>query len=210
MISDDKKAFFVAIPKNASTTITGYLSKNGFRHPNGKHSMYCSYAPRIGTDVRFRKYYSFCFVRNTWARLLSEYNFQKRYSKYWFKRTGLRLSDMSFPEFVKTFVKEGKPFSNHIPPRNSYDMDWGQLQFINKDVGKGKVNCGVSFVGRVENLQGDMERVCDRLNMEPIKFPTKNRTKHKHYTEVYDDESRKIVANLYSEEIEYFNFSYEQ
>tara|TARA_R110000824_G_C14939789_1_gene649666 strand:+ start:119 stop:697 length:579 start_codon:yes stop_codon:yes gene_type:complete len=163
---------------------------------------------RIATEVDISKYFTFAFVRNPYDRAVSSWKFGDYHADW----------NCDFTEFCKTlktietnpketFFWGGFPkslFSNYsrrqIAGLINHSCDQYPLIF-------GK-NASVNFVGRFENLQQDFDTLCDKVGIKRQKLPHKNKTKHKHYTEYYDDETRQIIAEKYAKDIEYFGYEF--
>ena len=78
-----------------------------------------------------------------------------------------------------------------------------QLSFLGVN---GKVE--LDFIGRFENLENDYKYICQKIGLT-TKLPHVRASKHKHYTEYYDDETREIIADRYAKDIEYFGYKFE-
>jgi len=145
-------------------------------------------------------YFSFTFVRNPWSRLVSTWK-----DKCFSDTTSVVYKEMyspyrnSFKDFIFTLSEDPDKFyatwegiiDRHVRPY----IDLCPLNDID-------------FIGRFENLQHDFNTVCDKIGIPEKKLPHKNKTKHKHYTEYYDDETRQIVAERYAKDIEYFGYEF--
>ncbi len=133
----------------------------------------------LGENI-WNEYFKFTFVRNPFEKIVSQYHYN---------RHKFGLKDSTFKEYVKAW-SEGQKISTY-PQLNLFYIDEK-----------------LDFIGRFENLQEDFNTICDKIGIQQQQLPHKNKSKHKHYTEYYDDETREIVAQKYAKDIEYFGYKF--
>tara|TARA_Y100001938_G_C8076340_1_gene426335 strand:- start:492 stop:1082 length:591 start_codon:yes stop_codon:yes gene_type:complete len=196
MISHDLKCVFIHIPKCAGTSVYKSLKLDflGSGHaPASKHF-----------DFLQQGYFSFSFVRNPWDRISSCYRyFQSLKPGVRWYRANQTISDLansvSFNEFVnyvldfqKMMIREkGSVRSGiHFQPF-SYFLD-----------------TSIDFVGKVEDINHDYMSIRSRLNLPLKQIPKINSTKNQDYKELYNEETRNIVYNIYKEDIEKYNYEF--
>ena len=204
MISHKYEFIFTKISKTASDTIQFILPQENSAHLGHWHLI-------DDIDERTKDYFKFTIVRNPWDRLVSFYAFCIKMS-----RTPAYNILEKFKDFVLDSTNKyhvGAKWCKHSPALEKLLSTErtkvrrrleSQLDWISDDDGK----ILVDFIGRFENLQEDLDIVCDKIGIPKQQLPHKNKTKHKHYTEYYDDETREIVAEKYAKDIEYFGYEF--
>ena len=216
IISNKNKYIYFHNPKCAGTTIGKILAKSCC----SQDILVGGYRSRARDSVEFDKnsmlyrkkhigitkfeqmnytglsdYFKFGFTRNPYAWAVSWYTFWFEWKggrsrkvpskKHWWK-----IQHMNFSEFLRY-----EWFTN---TKTAADM------FLRGKTDKQLVD----FIGKVENLQEDFNTICDKIGIPQQHLPHKNKSKHKHYTEYYDDETRQIVAEKYKKDIEYFGYEF--
>ena len=183
MISHKYKWIFIHIPKCAGVSIYNAFNSNQQHHKTlDEHKGW-----KHG-------YFKFCFVRNTWDRFLSTYFYFKKYGRQCGGdvRDGKIINQFKdFKDFVKSFYGIENKFSDR---HFNHQLYW--------------IDERINFIGRFESLQEDFNTVCDKIGIPRQQLPHKNKGKHKHYAEYYDDETRQIVAEKYAKDIEYFGYKF--
>ena len=204
MINHEHKFIFIHIPKCGGTSVENALFKpvkkrtvkdlwmlpNKYQTGGLQHLMASHIIQEVGEDI-FSKYFTFSFVRNPWDKMVSQYTYTIAKRPTLLKRIGITES-ASFKEYIdRSMVAK-------------LHVQWDhQYKFLYKNK-----KCVVDFIGRFENLQQDFDTICDRIGIPQPKLPHRNKTKHKHYTEYYDDETREIVAKKYAKDIELFGYKF--
>ena len=179
-----KKPLFIHIPKAGGTSIAEIIKKYNNKLPACLHRSVTDY-PKEYKDSCF----VFSFVRNPYDRLVSAH-------KYLTEGGGNKVDK----KFGKTISSDFKYFLKNQLNNN---LNW--LHFIPM---KFWLNDDLDFIGKTENYEHDFNFVCDKIGITHQQLPHKNKSKHKHYTEYYDDETRQIVAEIYAKDIEYFGYKF--
>lgn len=190
MISHRHKFIFIGISKAASGSVRKTFDDLYDIHAHGPKRHGNTYYVHHGADYikehfdqkgwDWDNYFSFAFVRNPWARKVSLW-------KYWLLRAE---SKWSFKKYVIEKREDSKGYTPYYCDKEG--------------------NILLDFIGKVEDLQGGIDIICDKVGIPHRKLPEKHihQTKHKHYTEYYDDETKQIVAERYAKDIVSFGYEY--
>lgn len=176
---------FIHVPKTGGTSISTKLTdtlKNEERLT--PHATLQDWAQQLGKNV-LKEQFSFAVVRNPWDRMVSWYGY--RFSK----RTPLDEQPEKFRAWLKSFDH------NHWEYRPQ--LDW--LLLDNK--------LAIKWLLRFENLDAAWRELTKSLpgleSVAPLDTLNASR-RRKRYQQYYDDETRDLVAQLYRQDIEAFDY----
>jgi chondroitin 4-sulfotransferase 11 len=186
MVLHDYKLIFIHIPKNAGVSIYEVFEVPQNDQGHKKIDEY---------DIEnVDEYFKFCFVRNPWDRFVSTYSY--------FKKGGRgRPGDIKDSEVVNSYEN----FNDFVNNIQELKESFNDRHFYNQSYW---LDDSLDFIGRFESLQEDFNTVCDMIDIPHTQLPHKNKSKHKHYTEYYDEESKQIVADIYANDIECFDYKF--
>ena len=191
MISHKHKFIFIHYPKTAGETINYFLCKQ--RHPVHKHKKLKFFEDKYD----LKDYFKFTFCRNPWSQVVSFYFHFKRLKRCAPLYSCNIANNFSFSDYCKKMFQDKPSFPNDY----WHDSHYSFLLNSKNDV-------NIDFIGKFENLQEDFNIVCDKIGIPPQELPHINKSKHKHYSEYYDDKTREIVAKKYAKDIEYFGYEF--
>ena len=136
-------------------------------------------------------YFSFSFVRNPWDRMVSIFHHKDPHMVMHAAAAGIDIQSLSFDQFLD----RARSITHvHLLP---------QARFICDERGR----CLVDFLGRFECLEQDFAAVSARIRIN-VKLSRHNRSAHEEYRRYYNDERRRLVAELYREDIEAFGYEF--
>ena len=187
------KAIFIHVPKCAGMSISYFCRQNGLLiDPVNRSDIWLKQNKSYQNIENVAVDFSFAFVRNPFSRMVSAWKCQ------WVSCNQYK----TFKDFILYFLPESNSITffrwSHVMPFTDTRM-----KLFNSNG-----NQLIDFIGKVENLQEDFNIICDKIGIPQQQLPHKNKTKHKHYMEYYDDETREIVAQKYARDIEYFGYKF--
>lgn len=137
--------------------------------------------------------FKFAFVRNPWDRVVSQYHHRLGVNQQNIRSKGITFNDWVIEVYHKKNT-EYRNFNSMFLPQK----DW--LSDMNG-------NIIVDYIGRFENLDEDLEFIKNKLGIEKS-TPHLRASKRAKYQEYYNKETRDIVAQYFSKDIEHFNYSF--
>lgn len=191
---DDTGSIFVHIPKCAGVSMCRAL----FGGLAGGHTTLEEYLT-IFEPKRIRNYFKFTVVRNPWDRVVSSYFFLKsggfnEKDRLWSEKELAGFS--SFDSFVRNWLNRTNIWKwAHFNPQYFYMLDKRE-----------KVH--LDFVGLFENLESDFSHISRQLGLGRT-LTRMNKGDHRSYMDYYDATTRRIVAEVYAEDINMLGYTFD-
>ena len=214
MVLKKLNCVFVHIPKCGGSSITKILNpdtpfvskvsdKNLFVGWCPENLMWMQHATMLELtrihEENLTNYFKFSFVRNPWERAVSDYLWLLRDSPQVFKTNSSTfvdyLTESGGFEYIFKNKRSMSYRGDHVRTQTSYLYD----------ANKNKL---VDYIGRTENFDTDFKYVLHKLGIKCDSIPREKKSKRKHYTEYYDNKTKKIIEDKYSVDIENFNYKY--
>ena len=201
-LTGDYNLTYVQIPKNAGTSIGHWIKEHAansiisdwYNHPSPEH-----------IHATHEKNFSFTVVRNPWDRTVSLYHFLKHFNPPHpeYKDTGdfkRWLYDLNgygeFPSFDQ-WLNNASEFK--LLPWIWWKVPTPQVTWANVDL----------FI-KYENLETEFRSIQDIFKCyDPLPQQTVTRGIHwHHYHDFYTDDTRKLVASMYEEDIDRWQYTF--
>ncbi|MDC0302892.1 sulfotransferase family protein, partial [bacterium] len=126
------------------------------------------------------QYFKFTFIRNPWDKMVSSYHFNHH---KWVP------AGTTFEQYIQAW-DSGQQITR-FPPQHS--------DYLDEEV---------NFIGRFENLDEDYNFILKKLGLPPKELVHLNKSRHKHYKDYYNENTKEIVKRKFSKDIETWGFEY--
>lgn len=206
-VSDSRRVLFVHVPKTGGSSIDRIFDDEvpDARKVPGRQR-HAPYNRLLKAEPGLADYWSFGFVRNPWARLVSWWLMVGRtFAK---AEAGHVPSQEKIRRFPDVWLTEGEyrhDFERFVLEGTIALKKVGRPQLVTLSAGDRQVD----FIGRLESFDQDVAVVRERLGLAPVDAaPHVNRTRHGDYREFYTDETREHVAEVFAVDIEAFGYTF--
>lgn len=198
MINHKYKFIFIHIPRTGGSSIEYALcNRNWWKtHPPSKH-LTAHIAKKIYAPY-WDDYFKFSFVRNPWDRMVS----MLRYGSFYGLSLGSRgeiCTDAYFNKFKK--IEYDYRFFNE----NQFE----DLEEKHNSVYMNILGEEMNFIGKFENLQEDLDLVCDLIKIKNNKLKHLEKSQMRlPYQQYYNNFNKSIISKKYEIDIKKFNYSF--
>ena len=207
-VSDSRKVLFVHVPKTGGSSIDRIFDAEvpDARKVEGR-MRHATYQRLLSAEPALADYWSFGFVRNPWARMVSWWTMVGGvFAKAEAGHPGAQAKLRKHP---KAWLPEGEyrhDFTRWVLEGTVELPKVGRPQLVTLSARGGRQ---VDFIGRLENFDRDIAVVREHLDLPPVETPPHiNRTSHGHYRDYYTPETRDHVAKVFAVDIETFGYTF--
>jgi hypothetical protein len=206
-VSDSRRVVFVHVPKTGGSSIDRIFDTEvpDARRVEGRQR-HAPYRRLLDAEPDLADYWSFGFVRNPWARLVS-----------WWTMVGgvFARAEAGHPRALAKIRNHPSVWIPEGAYRDDFERFVLEGTVSLPKVGRPQLRTlsaqgrRVDFVGRLESFDSDIAVVRERLGLAPVDaVPHVNRSKHGDYRDYYNATTRDHVAKVFATDIEAFGYTF--
>lgn len=200
-VRETAKVLFLHVPKTGGQSVYAFLKSNYVGKIQYIHTNLTQQLEHT-TSKELQKIFIFCFVRNPWDRLVSNYFYAiEMYNIFKNNPTRMKsklnqfrknVASMSFHDFVLSLSPRILQQNLHLRPQTTFMSPL--KNFIN-------------YTGKFENLEEDMRHLSNLLHISYTPLPLVNVSeRERRYTDYYTEKTKDIVSKLYYQDIIEFDY----
>lgn len=207
LINDDKKFIFFHLYKCGGMSIRKYISDNTestYEIQSG-HSLPIDMKRQFehdGYPNKFDEYFKFSFVRNPFDWMVSVLFYAKRYSNHFMHND---VQNMDMERFIPYYMDfRNKNLQQQI------EMFGSNRVVTIKDYLFHNEKIMVDYLGKVENIEKDLKKICKTIGIESDEIPLENTNpkRSKDYRQYYNETSKKMIEDNFGWELDIFKYTF--
>jgi hypothetical protein len=206
-ISDSQRLLFVHVQKTGGVTVEKVLGEvlpDVRPLSRGSRLRHHTMAQALDAEPALVDYWTFGFVRNPWARMVS----------WWSMIQSMKTRAAAGGRNPQRMLDTNK-FLAHAATYADFDefvmkgteelarLRRPQINYLRTPTKRAE------FIGRTESFADDLQKVLDHLGAEPpASFPHANQSSHGHHREYYTDQTRDRIGTLFAPDLDEFGYEF--
>ena len=154
---------------------------------------------------KFENLFKFTIVRNPFDFMVSTYFYGKTYTNH-FMHEEITRRNMTMVEFIPYYMNVLRQHKDsEIRPIGSNKVTT-LLGFIQDEKG----HILVDFIGKLENINEDMNYILKTIGVEDAQIPINNvnPNREKDYRKYYNSESKAMIEKYFAKDLDYFKYTF--
>jgi len=204
------QATFIHIPKNAGNSLEKWAIDNNIKFEDKFNHCTASQAKTLWNDLG----YVFSFVRNPFSRTVSIFHYLGQHAE----RKILDKRSVDIIDDIKTVKLYKKGFDYWLNCMYE-NKDFNEKPIISLENGISSwprrapqsiwLDDKIDLIIKVENFNKEFHKIKDLLNASStIPLEHVNTSNHNHYKEYYNNQNKRIIEDMFKEDLDQFNYDF--